>query len=132
MLAAALFAALWIFATNVNAQIKMEIIGPGSTLSAIAVSDLKGLGGAENKQLSSAFTSTLVRNLELSGYFRNVDPAAYIEDAQQSGYELGQFNFANWSAINAEFLVKGAIRQEGANLTLTAFLYDVAQQRRMM
>ncbi len=132
LIAAALLAASSIFAANVNAQIKMEIIGPGSTLSAIAVSDLKNLGGAESQPLSSAFTSTLVRNLELSGYFRIVDPAAYIEDPQQSGYELGQFNFANWSVINTVFLVKGAVRQEGANVTLTTFLYDVAQQRRMM
>ena len=132
LIAAALLAVSSIFATNVNAQIKMEIIGPGSTLSAIAVSDLKNLAGAERQPGSSAFTSTLVRNLELSGYFRIVDPAAYIEDPQQSGYELGQFDFANWSVINTVFLVKGAVRHEGANVTLTAFLYDVAQQRRMM
>ncbi|MGH7864487.1 MAG: DPP IV N-terminal domain-containing protein [Candidatus Binataceae bacterium] len=132
MIAALVIAATTLLTDNAKAQIKMEIIGPGSTLSAIAVSDLKNLGAAGREPVSAAFTSTLVRNLELSGYFRIVDPAAYIEDPQQSGYELGQFKFANWSAINTVFLVKGAIRQEGASLSLTAFLYDVAQQRRMM
>jgi TolB protein len=129
---ALLLAAMAALAPRADAQIKMEIIGPGSTLAAIAVAGLKEQGGADARRLSSAFVSTLVRNLELSGYFRIIDPAAHIEDPQQSGYELGQFNFANWSVINTEFLVKGAIQQDGANVTVIAFLYDVAQQRRMM
>src|SRR5262249_30827733 len=54
------------------------------------------------------------------------------EDAQQSGYELGQFNFANWTSINTDFLVKGAVTVSGANVQLTVYLYDVAQQRRKM
>jgi TolB protein len=119
-------------AAPAQAQIKMEIIGPGSTLSAMAVSQLKDLGGAQARRRSNEFTSTLARNLELSGYFRIIDPAAHIEDPQQSGFELGEFNFANWSSINAEFLVKGSIVDEGAQVTVLAFLYDVAQQRRMM
>ncbi len=127
-----LLAAIAAFARRADAQIKMEIIGPGSTLAPIAVAGLKEQGGADAKLLSGDFASTLIRNLELSGYFRIIDPAAHIEDPQQSGYELGQFNFANWSVINTEFLVKGAIQQDGASVTVTAFLYDVAQQRRMM
>jgi TolB protein len=115
-----------------HAQIKMSIIGPGSQLAAMAVSQLKNLSGDDDHEVSKAFTRTLKRDLELSGYFRIVDPHAYIEDPQQSGYELGQFNFADWRSINTDFLVKGAVTVNGSNVQLTAFLYDVAQQRRMM
>ena len=110
----------------------MPIMGPGGQLSPIAVSGLKNLGGDDDHRIGSAFVSTLRRDLELSGFFRLLDPHAYIEDPQTSGFELGQFNFADWRSINADFLVKGSVNGGGGGLKLTAYLYDVAQQRRMM
>jgi TolB protein len=112
--------------------ITITIAGPGSQLSTIAVSGLKDLGGDDDHRVGSTFVGTLRRDLELSGYFRIIDPHAYIEDPQSSGFELGQFNFADWRSINADFVVKGSVSATGAGLKLTAFLYDVAQQRRMM
>ena len=112
--------------------ITMRIAGPGSQLSTIAVSGLKSLGGDDDHRVGNAFVSTLRRDLELSGYFRIIDPHAYIEDPQTSGFELGQFNFADWRSINADFVVKGSTNVGGDGVKLTAYLYDVAQQRRMM
>lgn len=112
--------------------IKMRIEGPGGQLSPIAVSGLKNLGGDDDHRIGNAFVGTLRRDLELSGYFRLLDPHAYIEDPQTSGFELGQFNFADWRSINADFLVKGSVDASGGAVKLTAYLYDVAQQRRMM
>src|SRR5208337_4979837 len=80
--------------------ITITIAGPGSQLSTIAVSGLKNLGGDDDHRAGSAFVGTLRRDLELSGYFRIIDPHAYIEDPQTSGFELGQFNFADWRSIN--------------------------------
>ena len=111
--------------------IKMRISG-GEQLSTIAVSGLKNLGGDDDHRVGSTFVSTLRRDLELSGYFRIIDPHAYIEDPQTSGFELGQFNFADWRSINADFVVKGSVAVNGPGVKLTAYLYDVAQQRRMM
>jgi TolB protein len=130
--AAAALALMTIAPSGAQAQIKMSIVGPGSQLSAIALSGLKNLGGDDSHGISGAFVSTLSRDLELSGYFRVLDPHAYIEDPQQSGYQLGQFNFADWRSINADFLVKGAVSVNGDQIQLTALLFDVAQQRRMM
>jgi TolB protein len=112
--------------------ITMRIEGPGGQLSTIAVSGLKNVGGDDDHQVGSAFVGTLRRDLELSGYFRIIDPHAYIEDPQTSGFELGQFNFADWRSINADFVVKGSVTAGATGVKLTAYLYDVAQQRRMM
>jgi TolB protein len=112
--------------------ITMMIAGPGGQLSPIAVSGLKNLGGDDDHRIGSAFVGTVRRDLELSGYFRLIDPHAYIEDPQSSGFELGQFNFADWRSINANFVVKGSVNASGAGVKLTAYLYDVGQQRRMM
>src|SRR5438270_2740167 len=77
--------------TAAMAQIHMKIVGPSSQLSPIAVPALKDLGGDNDHSLSKQFVDTLSRDLKLSGYFRIVDPQAYIEDSQSSGYQFGQF-----------------------------------------
>lgn len=120
------------FASAASAQIKMSIVGPGSQLAKIAISGFKNGGGDDSHQVSSDFVSTLRRDADLSGYFQTLDPHAYIEDPQNSGFELGQFNFADWRSINADFLVKGTVTASASDVKVTAYLYDVAQQRRMM
>lgn len=115
-----------------NGPIQMSIVGTGSRAFPIAVSQLKNLSGDDRHQMSAAFVNTLVRDLDLSGFFKVLDPHAYIEDPQNSGYDLGQFNFADWSSINAYFLVKGAVSENGSDVTLEALLFDVTQQQRMM
>src|SRR5579884_654636 len=109
----------------------IQITGAGQ-LYPIAISGLKDLGGDSNHNVSRVFDATLTRDLKLSSFFRIIDPQAYIEDPQTSGYDIGQFNFADWRSINAEFLVKGAVTRQPGKVVVEAFLFDVGQQRRMM
>jgi TolB protein len=121
------------FACAVCAQIKMEIVGPGSKRFPIAVSALKNLRGDDDHAISGEFDEVVLRDLQLSGFFKVIPTQAYIEDAQQSGYRLGEFNFGDWSSINAQFLVKGAMsRDQSGKLVVEAFLYDVTQQRQAL
>lgn len=131
-LAAALALLALAGASAVEAQpIHMTISGPGSTAAPIAVSELKNLGGDDQAAVSHDFVRILRRDLDLSGFFSIISPKSYIEDPQNSGYDLGKFNFADWSSLNAEFLVKGAVTVSGGQVSLEALLFDVAQQRRM-
>jgi TolB protein len=114
-----------------NGPIQMKIVG-AEQVSPIAVSGLKNLAGDDDHKVSSIFAGTLTRDLKLSSFFRIIDPQSYIEDAQNSGYDIGQFNFGDWSSINAEFLVKGSVKREGGKVSVEALLFDVGQQRRMM
>jgi TolB protein len=98
----------------------------------IAVSSLKNLGGDDNHEFSKTFDKVLMRDLTLSSFFRILDPSSYIEDAQNSGYDIGQFNFGDWSSIGADYLVKGSVTRDGDKISVEALLFDVPQQRRMM
>jgi len=109
----------------------IQIVG-AEQVAPIAVSALKNIGGDDDHRVSEVFAATLDRDLKLSGYFRLISPQAYVEDAQASGYNLGEFNFADWSSINAEFLVKGSAKRDGGQVLIEALLFDVGQQRRMM
>ncbi|HTJ08558.1 MAG TPA: Tol-Pal system beta propeller repeat protein TolB [Candidatus Binataceae bacterium] len=119
-------------ARAVRAQpIHMTISGPGATVAPIAVSEFKNLGGDDQGTTSHGFVRILRRDLELSGFFSIISPKSYIEDPQNSGYDLGKFNFGDWSSLNADFLVKGAVTVSGGQVSIEALMFDVAQQRRM-
>jgi len=119
-------------ARAVHAQpIHMTISGPGATVAPIAVSEFKNLGGDDQGTASHDFVRILRRDLELSGFFSIISPKSYIEDPQNSGYDLGKFNFGDWSSLNADFLVKGAVTVSGGQVSIEALMFDVAQQRRM-
>jgi TolB protein len=112
-------------------RLHMSFNEPGSTVAPIAVSELKNLGGDDQGTISHDFVSILRRDLDLSGFFSVISPKSYIEDPQNSGYDLGKFNFADWSSLNADFLVKGAVTVSGGQVSIEALMFDVAQQRRM-
>lgn len=54
---------------------------------------------------------TLLRDLELSGYFTLVDPRSYVERGK--GVEPGTFNMGDWSLIDAAVLVKTRVLPAG-------------------
>ncbi len=112
-------------------RLHMTFNQPGATVAPIAVSEFKNLGGDDQGTASHDFVRILRRDLELSGFFSIISPKSYIEDPQNSGYDLGKFNFADWSSLNADFLVKGAVTVNGGQVSVEALMFDVAQQRRM-
>src|SRR5262245_11374612 len=83
-------------ATAANAQVRGTIVGPGATAYPIAVSPLKGESADATR-----FADVVARDLDLSGFFKVIDRAAYIENAQSSGVTSDTINFDNWKTIGA-------------------------------
>lgn len=54
---------------------------------------------------------TLLRDIELSGYFSLIDPKAYVDPGR--GVEPGSFKFDDWTLINATVLVKTRVLPAG-------------------
>lgn len=124
--ATATVVALATFASALPAsgQVRGLITGPGETAFPIAVTRLSG-GDAEAGRL---FTSTLTRDLDLSGLFRLLDPASFIDDG---GNTVEEINFGNWASIGARLLVTGRMVSSGGDLTIEARLFDVAERRQL-
>ena len=124
--AASIVAALALIATALpaSAQVRGLITGPGETAFPIAVTRLQG-GDGEAARL---FTSTLTRDLDLSGLFRLLDPASFID---AGGTKVEEINFGNWASIGARLLVTGRMVSSGGDLTVEARLFDVAEQRQL-
>ena len=116
-LAFTLAIALLVRASSVHAVVTGAIFGPGSASFRIAVMPLKNLGGDESGALGQRFADVLSRDLDLSGYFRLVDPKTFIESAQ-SGITAPEVDFVGWAAVGAQALVKGGITVSGDTITV--------------
>ncbi|MBM2802267.1 MAG: biopolymer transport TolB-like protein [Deltaproteobacteria bacterium] len=115
------------------AQISIEVVGQGMPKYPIAISPLKNTGaGGDTARISTAVADSIVYDLDLSGWFRVLDRAAYIEDPQKSGDTLGAFDFKDWSTIGAVGLVKGRFAVQGDDLTVELRLFDVAQSKELI
>src|SRR4029077_13807641 len=56
---------------------------------------------------------------------RLIDPKAFVEDPQSSGFTAGQIDFVGWAAIGAQALVKGGVTVSGDTITVEVRLFDV-------
>lgn len=121
------------FFRTADAQVKGLIVGPGAERYPIAVSPLRNVGAGEDaRKLSEGIADTIVRDLNLSGWFKVLDRSAYLENAQTSGVTVGTFDFKNWSVIGAEGLVKGGFSLQGEDLTVELRLFDVYQGKQVV
>jgi TolB protein len=118
-------AALLLAPCAARAVVTGQIFGPGSESFPIAVVPLKNLGGDADGALGDRFAQVLSHDLELSGYFRLVDPKTFIENAQNSGITAADVDFVGWAAIGAQALVKGGITLAGDSATVEVRLFDV-------
>jgi len=102
-----------------------QIFGPGSESFPIAVVPLKDLGGDAGGALGLRFAQVLSHDLDLSGYFRLLDPKTFIENPQTSGITAGEIDFVGWATLGAQALVKGGVTASGDTVTVEVRLFDV-------
>src|SRR5437867_10727394 len=108
-----------------DAVVTGSIFGPGSESFPIAVVPLKNVGGDADGGLGTRFARVLSRDLDLSGYFRLLDPKTFIENPQTSGTTAADIDFVGWAALGAQALVKGGVSTAGDTVTVEVRLFDV-------
>jgi len=112
-------------AGRARAVVTGAIFGPGSESFAIAVAPPKNVSGDNDGALGARFAAVLSHDLDLSGYFKLVDPKTFVENPQTSGYTAPEIDFVGWAALGAQALVKGGITVSGDAVTLEMRLFDV-------
>jgi TolB protein len=112
----ALFVAVGALPHDARADIVVDVNQGSIQPLPIAIAPFPGEHGAEIAQVVAA-------DLERSGYFKPIDPAAYIEKNLDVNV---QPNWASWKAINAQALVNGADATDSdGRLRVNFRLWDV-------
>ena len=77
-------------------------------------------GGAGD--IAQAMTQVIAADLQGTGLFTQIDPAAYISQVTSFDAPVA---YADWKAINAQALIVGAVSNNGGNISVKFNLYDV-------
>ena len=87
----------------------------------IAIPNFLNPSGSDG-ELARSLPQVIAADLQRSGLFIPIDPAAYIERIT----ELDAYpRYADWRAINAAALVVGRVRRDQANIAVDFRLWDV-------
>jgi TolB protein len=109
----------------VEGKLYIDITSPSMKRISIAIPDLRYLGEKnEHPDLGSTLSGIMSNDLDLSGYFRPLDKASFIE-RPGSGVTRDSIHFKDWSVIGAELLVKGVYECIGQQLKVEVRLFDV-------
>jgi TolB protein len=81
--------------------------------------------GRTSDEPQAVIAETLRRDLDFVGVFEVLDPKKYLEDPQTAEMVPTTESFSSWYVSGAELLVKGQVDQEGEELVVDLFAYDV-------
>jgi TolB protein len=73
-----------------------------------------------------------MEDLAFSGLFDFLNPSAFVEDPNKAGVTFGSFKMTDWSAIGAEFLIKGKGSVAGSEMNLEIYLYAVQSGKQLL
>jgi TolB protein len=85
--------------------------------------------GFTGGQVGADIAGVISGNLQRSGLFRPLDPAAFVERDLNIAV---QPRFADWKQINAQALVNGQVTVEGGRLRVDFRLWDVFAQQQLL
>ena len=89
-------------------------------------------GSAEEVQLSKSSSDLLAASLDFTGYFKILDPQAFLFDPASDGVMTPQINFANWTVLGAELLVTGLFEASDGKISVELRLFDTFKARRIL
>jgi len=103
----------------------INISNPFLRKTPIAVTEFKAFDGntAEIKTGKTA-RDILKEALDFTGYLKTMNPVAFLSNPAESGIQLGQINFRDWTGIGAELLITGGINEAQGKVKLKLRLFD--------
>jgi TolB protein len=103
----------------------INISNPFLKKTPVAVTEFKLFNG-HGAEIADGRTAKdiLVAALDFTGYLEAMNPASFLSDPAQSGIQLGQIKFHDWTAIGAELLITGGIIESNGKIKLELRLFD--------
>ncbi len=106
------------------APLRATISSPGQMRVPLALARLAPIS-APDAALETEFGRVLAGDLEISGLFRIIDPAAYIDGVPPGELAPQNVNFLNWQTIGAHGLLLGRYERVGSELMVEVAFFDV-------
>ncbi len=118
---------------DAHGKLYIDITSPSMSRISLAVPDFRNLGKQginQEQELDSSLAGIISNDFDLSGLFKLLDKAAFIE-SPEAGITRDQIDFRDWSIIGAELLLKGGYECLGNRLKVEVRLFDVFSGRQV-
>ena len=113
-------------------RIYIDINAPSIQKFRTAIPDFNNLTKQNrNWELSTKLSNVIANDLDLSGYFENIEKTAFLT-GQDGGLTAGKIRFRDWSVIGTELLLLGSYTCIGKSLEVEIRLYDVFSGRQIL
>ncbi|MCW8801196.1 MAG: Tol-Pal system beta propeller repeat protein TolB [Desulfobacter sp.] len=128
-----LYKAVWVWAIlvlpAVQAQAKdydyISISNPFLNKTPVAVTSFKAFSGHEAEVAAGVQAEQILKaGLDFTGYLKIMNSTAFLSNPAESGIQLGQINFKDWTGIGAELLVTGGVEERDGQVKLQLRLMD--------
>lgn len=128
-----LYKAVWIWAIIVLLPVQVlakdydyiSISTPFLNKTPVAVTSFKAFSGHEPEVAAGVQGEKILKaGLDFTGYLKVMNPTAFLSNPAESGIQLGQINFKDWTGIGAELLVTGGIEESNGQVKLQLRLMD--------
>ncbi|MCP4723351.1 MAG: Tol-Pal system beta propeller repeat protein TolB [Desulfobacteraceae bacterium] len=108
----------------------INISNPFLNKTPIAITGFKAFNGHDAEVNGGIKAEQILKDsLDFTGYLKVLNPAAFLSNPAQTGIQLGQINFKNWTAIGADLLITGGIEEKENQVTLKLRLFDTFNSR---
>jgi len=121
------FCAAILLAGPAEAKVYIDIDSPTFQKFPIAVTDFVALGGSGDPEISAWFAAEMGRYLQMTGFFSLVDRKAFLEDPSSSGITADKIRFDDWTAVGADYLVKGGFQEKQGTMVAEFRLFDTVK-----
>ncbi len=111
----------------------INISNPFLKKTPVAVTEFKLFNGhAVEIQDGKTAGMFLKQALDFTGYLKTMNPVAFLSNPAESGIQLGQINFRDWTGIGAELLITGGISENNGKVRLELRLFDTFNAKLMV
>ncbi|MCF8076405.1 MAG: Tol-Pal system beta propeller repeat protein TolB [Desulfotignum sp.] len=103
----------------------IQVSNPFLNKTPIALPAFKALTGSPaESQIGAEALETLENGLAFTGFLKQVNPAAFLADPSNTGIQMSQINFSDWTGIGAELLITGGVEEKDGRVKLALRLFD--------
>lgn len=103
----------------------IKISDPLLNKTPVAVTEFKAFSGHEAEvKAGEKARQILMDGLAFTGYLKVMNPQGFLSNPAETGIQLGQINFKDWTGIGAELLVTGGVEESEGMVKLKLRLFD--------
>jgi TolB protein len=118
-----LFLLILFLARPLEARIYLDVYAIGFRRVVVAAPPFRG----PQERLGTDFAELLNKDLELTGFFVTTPFSLMDRRMLEEPEEKEHIRFEDWSSLGIELLSKARFREEGQDVIVEAFLYDVTE-----